>query len=60
MKALDKLLAMLKPMSNPNVTTESLRVAISSTGVKLDLESLMTNERVKRQMSSWSDFTPIK
>jgi hypothetical protein len=56
MKLLDKLLSIFKPWSNLNVSTESLKVTITSERVKLDPESLMTNDRVKRQMQKMPKF----
>jgi len=54
MKILDKLLSLIKPISNPNVTMGSLVPTITSAGVKLSAEQLMTNERVKRKMQQMS------
>jgi hypothetical protein len=54
MKILDKLLSMLKPISNPNATMESLIPKKTGRGWSISAEQLMTNERVKRQMQQMS------
>ena len=49
---MNKIFAFIKPMSNSDVDTDSLKVRINSTGVKLDMSSLLTNERVTEQASN--------
>ena len=44
-----KIFSLISPVSTSHNTTESLKVKISSNGLKLDVDSLLTNDAITEQ-----------